>query len=123
MVQNANSNNPTIAQTRFTEKPMHYGQICTGGIGCTVSSGDRTMADYFSVNLDHEGRIRIVYNDTTSQHHGAHVFEVRQLTGPNLGGGAAFHDSPPSNPVSDPTGDAQSPHYSPTGAGANLAQY
>lgn len=123
IVQNANTSTPAISQTRFTEKPMHYGQICTGGIGCTVSDGDRTMADYFNVNLDNNGRIRIVYNDTTSQHHGAHVYEIRQLTGPNLRGGAAFHDSAPTNPVSDPTGDAQSPHYSPTGSGANLPQY
>ena len=42
----------TIAQQRFTEKPMHYGQICNQGIGCTVSGGDRQMADYFGFNLD-----------------------------------------------------------------------
>lgn len=123
VVQKANTANPTITQARFTEKPMNYGQICTGGLGCTVTSGDRTMADYFNVNLDNSGRIRIVYNDTTSQHHGAHLFEVRQLKGPNLRGGANFNDSAPTNPVSDPTGDAQSPHYAQTGTGANLPQY
>ncbi len=122
-VQNANTANPTITQARFTEKPMNYGQICTGGLGCTVSQGDRTMADYFNVNLGNNGRIRIVFNDTTSQHHGAHLFEVRELKGPNLRGGAAFNDSAPTNPVADPTGDAQSPHYSTSGAGANLPQY
>ena len=51
-IANAASLSPTIAQERFTEKPMHYGQICNQGIGCTVSSGDRTMADYFALNLD-----------------------------------------------------------------------
>ena len=30
--------------------------------------------------------MRIVYNDTTSQHHGAHVFEVRQVAGPSANG-------------------------------------
>lgn len=123
VVQNAVTSNPNITQVRFTDKPMHYGQICTGGIGCTVSDGDRTMADYFNVNLDKNGRIRIVYNDTTSQHHGGHLFEVRQLVGPNLGGGAAFNNPDPANPMSDPTGDAQTPHYSPTGAGPNSPQY
>jgi hypothetical protein len=29
----------------------------------------------------------------------------------------------PTNPVTDPTGDAQSPHYSPAGTGANLSAY
>jgi hypothetical protein len=123
IVQNANTNSPTITQARFTDKPMNFGQICTGGLGCSVTMGDRTMADYFNVNLDNSGRIRIVYNDTTSQHHGAHLFESRQLNGPNLRGGAAFNDSAPSNPVADPTGDAQSPHFSTSGAGANLPQY
>ncbi len=122
IVQNANTANPTITQARFTEKPMNYGQVCTSGTLC-ITGGDRTMADYFNVNLDNSGRIRIVFNDTTSQHHGAHLFEVRQLKGPNLRGGASFNDSAPTNPVSDPTGDAQSPHYSPSGAGANLPQY
>jgi hypothetical protein len=97
---------------------MHFGQICTGGIGCT---GDRTMADYFAVNLDGNGALRFVYNDTTSQHHGAHLFEVRQLKGPVLKGSKVNRPLPLS-PVSDPTGDARWPHYSPTGAGANQAQ-
>jgi hypothetical protein len=111
----------TIAQQRFTEKPMHYGQICNQGIGCTVSGGDRTMADYFGFNVDKKGAIRIVYNDTTSQHHGAHLYEIRQLNGRSLNGGF-FQGKALRSPVTDETGDAQWPHYSPTGAGANLPQ-
>jgi hypothetical protein len=123
LVTNAASATPTFAQTRFTDQPMHYGQICTGGIGCTISGGDRTMADFFAVFLDRsDGAMRIVYNDTTSQHHGAHLFEVRQIAGPSATGGTIAR-TVPTNPVSDPTGDAQSPHYSPTGAGANLPQF
>jgi len=103
---------------------MHYGQICTGGIGCTTSMGDRTMADFFAVNIDRNGAMRLVYNDTTSQHHGAHLFEERQLAGPSPVGGT-LHGSAPTNPVNDPTGDAHSPHYAPTppGPGANLPQF
>jgi hypothetical protein len=82
LITNATSSSPTFAQQKFTEKPMHYGQICNGGLGCTTSMGDRTMADFFAVALDKDGSIRIVYNDTTSQHHGAHLFEERQLAGP-----------------------------------------
>jgi hypothetical protein len=111
---------PTIAQQPFTSKPMHYGQICTGGIGCT-GRGDRTMADFFAVSLDRQGALRFVYNDTTSQHHGAHLFEVRQLQGKVLDGGTVSR-ALPVNPVSDTTGDAQWPHYAPTGAGPNVPQ-
>jgi len=69
------------------------------------------MADYFDVNFDKAGALRFVYNDTTSQYHGAHLFEIRQLTG-----------KAPAAPMPDPTGDAQWPHYSPTGPGPNQAQ-
>jgi hypothetical protein len=121
-ITTAAGSSPSFIQTRFTEKPMHYGQICTGGIGCTVSGGDRTMADFFAVNVDRSGAIRTVYNDTTSQHHGAHLFEERQLAGPSPLG-TTLHGTAPTNPVNDPTGDAQSPHYAPTGTGPNLPQF
>jgi hypothetical protein len=102
---------------------MNYGQICTGGIGCTITNGDRTMADFFAVYLDRgDGAMRIVYNDVTSQHHGAHVFETRQVAGPSATGGTVSR-SVPASPVTDPTGDAQTPHYAPIGPGANLPAY
>jgi hypothetical protein len=121
LIRNANTPNPTIDDNRFTEKPIHYGQVCNSGIGCTVTFGDRTMADYLSVQLDGDGALRIVYNDTTSQHHGAHVFETRQLKGPTLTGGTLSKPLP-SNPMFDAAGDAQWPHYSPAGAGPNQGQ-
>ena len=121
VLSNAASLSPTVAQQRFTEKPMHYGQICNQGIGCTVSGGDRTMADYFALNFDGRGAIRIVYNDTTSQHHGAHLYEARQLQGKTVTG-KSLNDRVPKSPMSDVTGDAQWPHYSPAGAGPNQPQ-
>lgn len=121
LIRGAASPRPSLVQTRFTEKPMHYGQICNGGLGCTTSSGDRTMADYFAVAFDRAGAMRIVYNDTTSQHHGAHLFEARQIAGPG-GFGSSVSTPAPGNPMPDPTGDARSPHYAPTGAGPNLPQ-
>jgi hypothetical protein len=121
VVTNAASLAPTIAQQRFTEKPMHYGQICNQGIGCTVSSGDRTMADYFAVNIDRNGALRFVYDDTTSQHHGAHLYEVRQLQGKTING-KSVKEAVPKSPMKDESGDAQWPHYSPTGAGPNQPQ-
>jgi hypothetical protein len=111
VITGANALAPTIAQQPFTSKPMHYGQVCNAGTTCIASGGDRTMADYFDVNFDKSGSLRFVYNDTTTQYHGAHVYEIRQL------GGKA-----PTSPMADPSGDAQWPHYSPTGPGPNQAQ-
>jgi hypothetical protein len=121
LVSNAASLAPTIAQQRFTEKPMHYGQICNQGIGCTISGGDRTMADYFAFNFDRNGSLRIVYNDTTSQHHGAHLYEVRQLQG-KTATGKSLREPVPKSPMKDAAGEAQWPHYSPTGDGLNQPQ-
>ncbi|MEN3341289.1 MAG: hypothetical protein V7644_693 [Actinomycetota bacterium] len=108
VVSNATSTTPTIAQQPFTEHPMHYGMVCNSGTTCT--SG-RTMADYFDVGYDQQGMIRLVFDDESSQYRQAHLFEARQLS-----------TAAPKSPVADATGDAQSPHYAPMGAGANLPQ-
>jgi hypothetical protein len=121
VVSNAASLSPTIAQQRFTEKPMHYGQVCNQGTTCIASGGDRTMADYFALNLDNHGALRFVYNDTTSQSHGAHLYEVRQLQGKTVTG-KSVNEKVPKSPIADEAGDAQWPHYSPLGAGANQPQ-
>jgi hypothetical protein len=120
-VTSAASKKPTIAQQRFTNKPTHYGQICNGGIGCTTTSGDRTMADYFGFTTDGKGALRIVMNDTTSQHHAAHLIELRQLQGKTLAG-TSLNDVAPASPVGDESGDAQWPHYGPTAPGPNVPQ-
>ena len=122
VITKATTASATIAQQRFTEKPMHYGQICNQGIGCTVSGGDRQMADFFGFNVDKSGSMRIIFNDTTNQFNGAGLFEARQLGGKTIFGSDAKGVTV-KNPAADPTGDAQWPHYSPTGAGANQPQF
>ncbi|MDQ6694688.1 MAG: S-layer homology domain-containing protein [Chloroflexota bacterium] len=114
----ANTANPTNYQQKVTQHPMHYGQVCTSGTLCLATGGDRTMADFLTVQHDNRGAIRIIYTDTTNQYHGASVFEARQLTGPSLLG-TTLGDPTPANPVTDPVGDAQYPHFGPTGPGPN----
>jgi hypothetical protein len=119
-VQNATTNNPAIYQVQASEHPTDYGQLCTSGLGCTVSGGDRTLADFFSVALDANGAARIIINDLTNQHHGAAVFELTQNAGPSAYGTTLTPQFPTiTTGVTDPAGDAQVPHYSPVGAGAN----
>ena len=123
LITNATTATPDFAQQKFTERPMYYGQICNAGLTCSATGGDRTMADFFGFYLDPDsGATRIVYNDVTSQHHGAHLHEIRQLGGPTAVG-TTLNQTVPMNPRSDPTGDAQVPHYVPGGPGANLPQY
>ena len=122
LVTRADTSRPRIAQTRFTSKPMHYGNICNAGLGCTTDpSADRQMADFFGFDLGQDGGLRIVYNDTTNEFDGAGLHFTRQISGPgalgtNVSGQAA------SNPVADSAGDANWPHYAPGGAGASIPQ-
>src|SRR5438552_17861223 len=78
-VQAATTATPIVYQVKASEHPTDYGQICTGGLGCTTSGGDRTRADFFSVALDANGAARIVLNDLTNQHDGAALFALRQV--------------------------------------------
>ena len=108
-----------IYQVRASEHPSHFGQICQGGLGCTTSSGDRTMADFLAVAIDAAGAAHIVYDDTTNQHHGAAVFTAKQIAGPGALG-KKVRGTAPANPMADGTGDAQYPHFFPvTGPGPN----
>ena len=119
-VQSATSGSPTIYQVKASEHPTDYGQICTGGLGCSVSGGDRTLADFFTLAIDHDGAARIVMNDLTNQHHGAALFALTQVAGPSAYGTTLKNKSPnPTNGVTDASGDAQVPHYAPLGAGPN----
>src|SRR5438309_10311072 len=81
-IQNATTT-PTIYQVQASKHPTDYGQICTQGLGCTVSGGDRTLADFFSVAIDANGAAHIIINDLTNQHHGAALFELTQVAGPS----------------------------------------
>ena len=46
----ANTATPTLVQSQFTEKPMHYGQVCTGGTLCIASLGDRRQPLFIALN-------------------------------------------------------------------------
>ncbi|HEY0071135.1 MAG TPA: S-layer homology domain-containing protein [Chloroflexia bacterium] len=117
-LENANTSNPTIYQAQASQHPMHYGQICTAGTLCVATGGDRTMADFLTIQTDNSGAMRIIYNDTTNQHHGASVFVASQINGPSLFG-TTLSGTQAVNSVTDRTDDAQYPHRDPTGPGPN----
>ncbi len=122
LITAANTASPKVQQTKFTSKPMHYGNICNSGLGCTTSTtADRQMADFFGFSVARDGGLRIVYNDTTNEFDGAGLFSTRQVAGQTING-TNLSGSAGSNPTTDVTGDAQYPHYSPAGVGPNLPQ-
>ena len=122
LIKAANTASPQILQARFTQKPMHYGAICNSGTGCTTDpTADRQMADFFGFDVAASGGLRIVYNDTTNDDDGAGLFFTRQIAGDTVNG-TTITGQPARDPVADPAGDAQYPHYSRAGVGPNLPQ-
>ena len=117
MTLDAFAASPEVAQIRATSHPTHYDSICLGGLGCTVSGGDRSLADYFAMDMNPaDGRLNIVYNNAAKKPgeavgHVATPVVVTQMTGPSLLGTtltpkrARIRTS-----SSDPAKDALSPY-------------
>ena len=120
-VDHANTTKPHVEQVQASPHPMHYNDICLQGTGCVASVGNRNLADFFKIVLDHAGRARIVYADTSNRlmevntpegadHAGAPVDTVvTQSTGLNAWTGeplAPLESTDPISGVNDPVGDA-----------------
>jgi len=108
---------PEVAQIQASSHPTHYDSICLGGLGCNVAMGDRSLSDYFAMDLNPaDGRLNIVYNNASkkpgeAQGHVANAVVMTQMTGPSLLGTtltakrARLRQS-----SSDPVDDALSPY-------------
>jgi uncharacterized repeat protein (TIGR01451 family) len=90
---NALAASPTFTQVQADEHVMHRGPICNGGFpGCLLQNSDRSMADFFMVDKDPQGRPFIAYNEnsdlsqvTPGQYIGKPINAVIRLrTGPSL---------------------------------------
>ncbi|MGN6475121.1 MAG: hypothetical protein ACTHK4_15925 [Mycobacteriales bacterium] len=121
---NALSAHPTFRVKTVSEHPIKYGPICTQGLGCTISGGDRSLGDFLEVSHDARGALALSYVDDTSntyttgttgfQENGPPVV-VRQIHGPALikgpGNPSGFINGPGKGPgvpmghVTDPGGD------------------
>lgn len=97
---------PTFTQVQADDHVMHKGTICIGGFpGCLQGQADRSMADFFVINMDpRDGRVFLVWDDNadrdTANNIGkSYVTIARQRTGPSL---LASHDDLlPSNLAND----------------------
>ncbi len=116
-----------FSQVKATTHPVHYDSICLNGLGCDVSGGDRSLADFFAIDYDPVRKnLQVVY-DTTYKKPGeaaGHVATptvVTQIAGPSLGGGSLTQTKPPvvRSSSTDATRDAFADYSSlgpPTGA-------
>jgi len=67
---NGTSTTPKFNQTSASSNVMHVGGICTNGIFCTVTGGNRDLADSISIAIDRGGRAGLVWTDQGNVLHG-----------------------------------------------------
>src|SRR5213593_1811845 len=67
---NGTSATPKFSQTSASSNVMHVGGICTNGIFCTVTGGNRDLADSISIAIDRGGSAALVWTDQSNVLHG-----------------------------------------------------
>src|SRR5713101_534554 len=67
---NGNSATPKFNQTSASSGVMHVGGICTTGIFCSVTGGNRDLADSISIAIDGGGSAALVWTDQGNVLHG-----------------------------------------------------
>ena len=117
MTLNALDAKPTVGMVKASSHPTHFDSICLNGTACDVAMGDRSLVDYFAMDLNPtDGRLSIVYNNAAKKpgesegHIGLSVV-MTQNTGPSLLGGTLKSKRDRVRLASsDPAGDALAPY-------------
>ena len=93
----------TLSQVKVTTHPFHYDSICINGLGCdlAVPPGDRSMADFISIDTNPaDGRLYVTWDrankvpDEAAGHVGSPM-SATQIAGPAMGGGTIGPDARP----------------------------
>jgi hypothetical protein len=117
---------PVVNTGRVSHRPIHRGNVCTGGTGCT-GSFDRSLLDMIDVGFDDGGRLGVVFTDNYSQrfHEGGpgavdespFVHFAKQLSGPSMLGETLRVRAPSGDCRADAAADAT---WQNKASGANL---
>ncbi len=120
VLPDALSATPTVETGLVSHRRIHIGNVCTGGIGCTVdTSADRSLLDMIDLSFDEAGRVGVIYSDNFSTFQdipGAEddppfVHFAKQVSGPSvLAGVGSVNVSVPTGGRPDRTGDATWPN-------------
>jgi len=65
MLTGADRRTPSIVTVDPIGRPIHYGQVCTGGTSCVATGQDRRLGEFFTLAPDRDGCVMIATGDTT----------------------------------------------------------
>jgi|GEM_PF-2134367 len=88
----------TFSQVKATTHPFHYDSICLQGLGCTLTGGDRSLADFYAIDYNPvNGKVSIVFNRANKkpdelEGHIATPMVTTQIAGPSNNGGTITLD-------------------------------
>jgi hypothetical protein len=100
---------PLFEQTTVSERINHYGTICTSGLACDVTGGDRSLLDFFDIGMSPDGRVGVVWSDDNNALGEPSVMFARIANGPSLRRGTSFRAQRTLGLVSAKRGDATWP--------------
>lgn len=117
---NALSANPTYTQYQVTDTPLHFGPICTGGLGCTISGGDRSLLEFNEVDVDLlDGSLVFIFADNgrlpqpplaPTEIPQPYIMATRQIGGQSMIAGKTIQNTLPRiNHAIDAMGDSHYP--------------
>lgn len=78
------ASHPTYSVVTVSEHPIKYGAICTQGLDCSVTQGDRSLGDFLQVNHDARGALVFSYVDDTSNYYSVGPTGVVASSGPSV---------------------------------------
>jgi hypothetical protein len=115
---------------------VHAGSICDAGTACLTIGGDRTLLDFFDMELDSAGGANIAYASDIASPGTAQITYTRQCSGVSATTGAAFTRDcgamvPPTqsgptetcdgaNVITDATGDSSNPTGGPAAGTSDI---
>ncbi|NND61084.1 MAG: exo-alpha-sialidase, partial [Gammaproteobacteria bacterium] len=117
---NAHTANPSFTQYQVTDTPLHFNSICTGGLGCTLSGGDRSLLEFNEVDIDRmDGSMVFIFADNGREQQPPlaggdipqpYIMATRQITGNSMIAGKSVQNTlPRTNFAQDREGDSTYP--------------
>ena len=119
-IRNANTDSPTVSQSRVMPNKIHHGDICLNGLLC-ILGGDRSLLDFFQIQVGPDGVANIAFANNGSPDDKQRIWYARQTGGPLAGSGLMDVDPATAAPPAAAPGAAGGGTLPATGGGGGAA--